>query len=106
MTNSKIIFNRINRVILFPAGQNRRYACAHRTPSYDETPFFWTMQYGNSIKFTGSSTGHDQIVFRGDVDNDTFSAGYFRGGRLIGVSTIGRGRDVVRGGAHGLSASW
>jgi 3-phenylpropionate/trans-cinnamate dioxygenase ferredoxin reductase subunit len=62
---------------------------------FAEPPFFWTMQYGNSIKFTGSSAGHDEIVFRGDVDNDTFSAGYFRKGNLAAVSTIGRGRDVL-----------
>lgn len=62
---------------------------------YREPPFFWTMQYGNSIKLTGSTKDYEEIVYRGDVDNDTFSAGYFKGGVLKAVSTIGRGRDVL-----------
>lgn len=65
---------------------------------FREPPFFWTMQYGNSIKLTGSTKEYDEIVYRGDVENDTFSAGYFLGGSLKAVSTIGRGRDVLIGG--------
>ena len=76
-------------------GMHAAKAMLGEAEDFAEPPFFWTMQYGNSIKFAGSSVGHDEIVYRGDVDNDTFSAGYFRTGRLTGVSTIGRGRDVL-----------
>ncbi len=76
-------------------GMHAAQAMLGSEADYDEPPFFWTMQYGNSIKFTGSAAGYDEIVYRGDVDNDTFSAGYFRHGKLCAVSTIGRGRDVL-----------
>lgn len=62
---------------------------------YAEPPFFWTMQYGNSIKYSGYARGFDEIAFRGEVETGPFSAGYFQDGMLRAVSTIGRGRDVL-----------
>lgn len=79
-------------------GMHAAQAILGSSEDYGEPPFFWTMQYGNSIKFTGVAKGFEEIVFRGDVEKDTFSAGYFRDGKLRAVSTIGRGRDVLIGG--------
>jgi len=62
---------------------------------YAEPPFFWTMQYGNSIKYTGRAQSFDEVVFRGSVDSGPFAAGYCTSGSVTAVSTIGKGRDLL-----------
>ena len=39
-------------------------------------PFFWTVQFGKSIRYTGFGLGYDDIVIHGDLDELKFIAYY------------------------------
>jgi apoptosis-inducing factor 3 len=43
---------------------------------YESVPFFWTMQFGKSIRFTGSNRGYDDVIIRGDLETYVFEAFY------------------------------
>jgi NADPH-dependent 2,4-dienoyl-CoA reductase/sulfur reductase-like enzyme/nitrite reductase/ring-hydroxylating ferredoxin subunit len=53
-------------------------------------PFFWTVHFGKSIRFTGSSDSYDQVVFHSDPDkknNYKFAAFYIKSHLVVGVCT-------------------
>jgi NADPH-dependent 2,4-dienoyl-CoA reductase/sulfur reductase-like enzyme/nitrite reductase/ring-hydroxylating ferredoxin subunit len=63
--------------------------------SYGEIPFFWTRQYGKSIKYIGYGSPFDRVVFRGDVEEDSFFAGYCRNGQLQAASCLNGGNEFI-----------
>jgi NADPH-dependent 2,4-dienoyl-CoA reductase/sulfur reductase-like enzyme/nitrite reductase/ring-hydroxylating ferredoxin subunit len=66
------------------------------TDSYREIPFFWTKQYGSSLRYLGHARHFDQVAFRGDVDGGSFLAGIYVEGTLKAAATIGRNRELIR----------
>lgn len=64
--------------------------------SYREVPFFWSKQYGSSLRFIGYAPKFDQVVFRGDVSDKTFLAGFYVGGTLRAAASVGRARELIR----------
>lgn len=71
---------------------------------YDPLPYFWSDQYDISLQVAGSTTDHDQVVFRGTVEGGSWSAFYLSGDRLTAVLAANRfkdfsaGRRMLRGG--------
>jgi NADPH-dependent 2,4-dienoyl-CoA reductase/sulfur reductase-like enzyme/nitrite reductase/ring-hydroxylating ferredoxin subunit len=63
--------------------------------NYEEPPFFWTRQYGESIKYIGHASGQDRIVFREGVDEGEFLVGYFREGQLLAAATLGKDNEFT-----------
>ncbi len=63
---------------------------------YKLAPFFWTRQLGTSFKYVGFAGTFDKIVYHGDVEAGNFLAGYVRNGRVMAVSSVGRGDAVNR----------
>lgn len=57
---------------------------------YGEAHFFWTKQAGLALKYVGAAQRWDEIVYRGEVEEARFLAGYYRGGTLAAAATIGR----------------
>ena len=54
-------------------------------------PFFWTVQYGKSIRYAGIATdGYDDIVYDGDVVSGKFVAFYIKNDNVVAVATLGR----------------
>jgi len=54
-------------------------------------PFFWTQQYGKSIRYAGYDTGHKDIAVDGDVAAGDFAAYYCDAdGKVLAVATMGR----------------
>ena len=52
-------------------------------------PWFWSDQYDHKLQIAGISTGHDQIVLRGDPDGDDgFACFYLAAGRLAAADCI------------------
>lgn len=51
-------------------------------------PFFWTMMYKKSIRYTGYGVGYDDIVVHGDLDAQKFVACYTKGDEVIAVSSL------------------
>uniref|UniRef100_A0A914VVB9 Rieske domain-containing protein n=1 Tax=Plectus sambesii TaxID=2011161 RepID=A0A914VVB9_9BILA len=56
----------------------------------DTVPFFWTMVFGKSIRYTGYGGGHDDVVIHGIVDDLQFVAYYLKKGKVIAVASMGR----------------
>lgn len=57
---------------------------------YDTVPFFWTMQYGKSLRMVGSNVGYQNVLIRGDPANYCFEAFYLRQDEeIIAVATMG-----------------
>nr|CAB3220717.1 apoptosis-inducing factor 3-like [Phallusia mammillata] len=54
----------------------------------NSVPFFWTQQYGKSLRYTGYGVGYDDIVVTGDVSAGKFCAYYTCGEKVIAVATM------------------
>jgi len=56
----------------------------------DTVPFFWTMVFGKSVRYTGYGAGYDDVIIHGSVDDLQFVAYYLKKERVIAVATLGR----------------
>jgi NADPH-dependent 2,4-dienoyl-CoA reductase/sulfur reductase-like enzyme len=61
--------------------------------AFDAAPFFWSEQFGTSIRYVGHAAGWDQILVDGDMDSGSFAIRYFGDGMHRATATIGRDRD-------------
>lgn len=50
---------------------------------YDRLPYFYTDQYTLGMEFTGDTTGYDEIVYQGEVDDLEFVVHWKRAGRTV-----------------------
>jgi 3-phenylpropionate/trans-cinnamate dioxygenase ferredoxin reductase component len=64
---------------------------------YRAVPWFWSNQYDLRLQTVGLSTGHDQVVTRGDPATRSFSLIYLKGGRVIALDCVNMVRDYVQG---------
>lgn len=62
---------------------------------YRRLPFFWTRQYGTSLKYYGFPGQHDSTRFDGSPGGGEFIAGYFRSDRLVAIAASGRAEKLV-----------
>jgi 3-phenylpropionate/trans-cinnamate dioxygenase ferredoxin reductase subunit len=62
---------------------------------YDATPWFWSDQGKLKLQIAGLSGGFDQVVLRGDPDEEKFSVLYYRAGRLLAVHAVNCPRDYL-----------
>ena len=51
-------------------------------------PFFWTVQFGVSIRYSGYSANFDDIVVRGDLEGKKFVAYYVNNDVVVAVATM------------------
>jgi NADPH-dependent 2,4-dienoyl-CoA reductase/sulfur reductase-like enzyme/nitrite reductase/ring-hydroxylating ferredoxin subunit len=79
-------------------GQHAARAMLGSDSPYGDVPFFWTMQFGNSVKFVGYPDRPDEVVVRGTVEEGDFLVGYYAGGRLRAVSAAGRALEAIAAG--------
>ncbi|WP_026096836.1 NAD(P)/FAD-dependent oxidoreductase [Ideonella sp. B508-1] len=63
--------------------------------SYDAVPWFWSDQYDLKLKMVGLSQGHDRFVLRGDPQQQSFSAFYLQGNRVLAVDTVNRAPEFM-----------
>jgi len=68
----------------------------HAEP-YHAVPWFWSNQYDLRLQTVGLSTGHDEVVLRGDPSTRSFSVIYLKGGRVIALDCVNATRDYVQG---------
>ena len=68
-----------------------------RPVPYDEVPWFWSDQYEVKLQMVGISTGHDQLVLRGNPASGQFSVCYFQNGRLQAIDSVNRPGDHMAG---------
>jgi NADPH-dependent 2,4-dienoyl-CoA reductase/sulfur reductase-like enzyme/nitrite reductase/ring-hydroxylating ferredoxin subunit len=63
---------------------------------YAGVPFFWSKQYGSSLRYIGYAPKFDQVVFRGSVADKFFLAGFYRAGKLAAAASVGKARELIR----------
>jgi 3-phenylpropionate/trans-cinnamate dioxygenase ferredoxin reductase subunit len=67
-----------------------------RAEDYARVPFFWTMQAGTSVKYAGFAGSVDAVVYRGDVEEGKFVAGFYNDdGQLMAVVGAGMSREFI-----------
>lgn len=69
-------------------------AMAGQDIRFDEVPWSWSDQYGVNLQVTGWPSIDDELVVRGDLEAESFTAFYLRDGILHGAVTIGHPADV------------
>jgi NADPH-dependent 2,4-dienoyl-CoA reductase/sulfur reductase-like enzyme len=62
---------------------------------FTAAPFFWTQQYGKSLRYAGHAEQWDEIVYHGDVATQDFLALYVTGGRILAAAGMGRDTDML-----------
>jgi len=53
-------------------------------------PFFWTLQFGKSLRYAGFASSYDQCIVDGDLSALNFVVYYVRDDKLIAVAAMGR----------------
>ncbi|MBO0360919.1 FAD-dependent oxidoreductase [Hymenobacter sp. BT186] len=75
-------------------------ACAARNmlgqqQPFSAVPFFWTQQYGKSLRYVGHAETWDEIIFHGDVRRQDFMALYAHQNRLVAAAAMNRDQDMI-----------
>jgi NADPH-dependent 2,4-dienoyl-CoA reductase/sulfur reductase-like enzyme/nitrite reductase/ring-hydroxylating ferredoxin subunit len=62
---------------------------------YTAAPFFWTQQYGKSLRYAGHAEQWEEIIYHGEVEKQEFLAFYVQAGRIAAVAGMGRDADMI-----------
>ena len=62
---------------------------------YDAVPWFWSDQYDLKLQMVGLSQGHDELIVRGDMDANSFTAFYLKDGVVISADSVNRPQDFM-----------
>lgn len=62
---------------------------------YTAVPWFWSDQYDLKLQIAGISTGFDDIVIRGNMEEEVFSAWYFSGDQLLAVDCVNSPQEFM-----------
>ncbi len=60
----------------------------------DRVPFFWTGQWGLSLRYVGHAESWDEIIYRGSPAAKDFIAFYIKDGRLKAAAGVKRDREL------------
>jgi 3-phenylpropionate/trans-cinnamate dioxygenase ferredoxin reductase subunit len=74
-------------------GKAAAAALMGRSRPFQGAPWFWSDQHDVKLQMTGLSQGHDHVVTRGDLFRPSFSAYYYRAGKLVAVDSLNRIAD-------------
>ena len=58
-------------------------------------PWFWSDQADLKLQIAGLSNGYDEVVVRGEPDEEQFSVLYYAAGRLIAIDSVNAPRDYM-----------
>ena len=60
---------------------------------FDSAPFFWTEQFGLTIRYVGRASGWNAVTLEGSFEDRSLVARYFADGVHCATATIGRDRE-------------
>ena len=66
-----------------------------QTVKLDLVPFFWTTQFGVSLRYVGHAESWDRIDVAGDPKSKTCAFAYRKSGRTLALAFYGRDRDAL-----------
>ena len=61
--------------------------------AFDSAPFFWTEQFGVTIRYVGRAAGWDAATCEGDFASGSLVARYFKNGQHCATATVGRDKE-------------
>ncbi|WP_436843257.1 NAD(P)/FAD-dependent oxidoreductase [Streptomyces narbonensis] len=64
---------------------------------YDPVPYFWSEQFGRFVQYAGHHADADELLWRGDPADDTWSVLWLRAGVPVALLAVGRPRDLAQG---------
>lgn len=56
----------------------------------ESVPFFWTVQYGKSIRYCGHFISCDNIIYDGNLEDLKFAAFFIKNGSVVAAVSVGR----------------
>ncbi len=62
---------------------------------FEAVPFFWTGQYGVSLRYVGHAEDWDEVIIDGSLDDRQFVAAYVEGGEVRALAAVGGDRDAA-----------
>lgn len=62
---------------------------AGRATPLTSVPFFWTVQFGKSIRYAGHAVAFDNVLVQGSLDDMKFVAYYSLNGKVLAVASVG-----------------
>ena len=62
---------------------------------FTAAPFFWTQQYGKSLRYAGHAEQWDNIIYHGDLARQDFLAFYVQGDQVTAAAGMGRDADMI-----------
>ena len=62
---------------------------------FKAAPFFWTQQYGKSLRYAGHAEKWDEIICHGEVAKQDFLAFYILNGLVAAVAGMGRDTAMI-----------
>jgi len=62
---------------------------------YDAVPWFWSDQYDLKLQMVGLSQDYDDLIVRGDMDANSFTAFYLKDGVVISADSVNRPQDFM-----------
>jgi len=62
---------------------------------YSAVPWFWSDQYELKLQMVGLSQGYDQLVVRGNLEGESFSAFYLKDGVVISADAVNRPQEFM-----------
>ena len=62
---------------------------------FDGVPFFWTGQFGVSLRYVGHAEDWDEAIVDGSLDDRQFVVAYVEGGAVRALAAVGRDRDAA-----------
>jgi len=62
---------------------------------YAQIPWFWSDQYDLKLQIVGLSQGYDQVVIRGNPDENSFAAFYMQGNKMLAVDCVNSAREFM-----------
>jgi NADPH-dependent 2,4-dienoyl-CoA reductase/sulfur reductase-like enzyme len=67
-----------------------------RSERFQVIPFFWTRQFGVSIKYVGHAEKWDSVGISGSLEEKDCAVTYKRNGHRLALATIGRDLENLR----------
>ncbi|XP_021366051.1 apoptosis-inducing factor 3-like isoform X1 [Mizuhopecten yessoensis] len=69
-------------------GRTAALSIVGKKTEISSVPYFWTVMYSKSVRYTGYGVGYDDIVFHGDVEALKFVAFYTRDDDVVAVASL------------------
>lgn len=62
---------------------------------FTAAPFFWTQQYGKSLRYAGHAERWDEIIYQGDVASQDFLAFYVLDGHIVAAAGMSHDTEML-----------